>query len=177
MTKIRLRKCRTCGKAGFGKRHLPKQSTNINFNWHIFFTPACVRMFVTQLLWSFVWQRSGAPNVVGSRQVDHAWVLGVLGDKEKVSRSFRQLPLEAMKIVTLFALSAAVKFRVHPTADDEWLRPYAAYADAFVGFLISMVHRCRVLGPGLPMVNPFQVHRQPGGGRAGGQRGEQVPRV
>ncbi|CAL1157033.1 unnamed protein product [Cladocopium goreaui] len=25
-----------------------------------------------------------------------------------------------MKIVTLFALSAAVKFRVHPTADDEW---------------------------------------------------------
>ena len=61
-------------------------------------------------------------------------MLGVLGDKEKVSRSFRQLPLEAMKIVTLFALSAAVKFRVHPTADDEWLRPYAAYAayaDAF----------------------------------------------
>ena len=34
---------------------------------------------------------------------------------------FHQLPLEAMKIVTLFALSAAVKFRVHPTADDEWL--------------------------------------------------------
>jgi len=66
--------------------------------------------------------------------VDHAWVLGVLRDKEKVSRSFRQLPLEAMKIVTLFALSAAVKFRVHPTADDEWLRPYAAYADAFVVF-------------------------------------------
>ena len=33
------------------------------------------------------------------------------------------LLLEAMKIVTLFALSAAVKFRVHPTADDEWLRP------------------------------------------------------
>ena len=73
-------------------------------------------------------------------------MLGVLGDKEKVSRSFRQLPLEAMKIVTLFALSAAVKFRVHPTADDEWLRPYAAYAayaDAFVVFLyVSMVHRC-----------------------------------
>ena len=61
-------------------------------------------------------------------------MLGVLRDKEKVSRSFRQLPLEAMKIVTLFALSAAVKFRVHPTADDEWLRPYAAYADAFVVF-------------------------------------------
>lgn len=70
--------------------------------------------------------------------------------------SFQIVPpaLEAMKIVTLFALSAAVKFRVHPTADDEWLRPYApyaAYADAF-GQL------------GLPMVNPFQVHRQPGGG-------------
>jgi len=35
------------------------------------------------------------------------------------------LALKAMKItLALFALSAAVKFRVPPTADDEWWRPY-----------------------------------------------------
>lgn len=56
-----------------------------------------------------------------------------------------------MKIAVLFAASAAVKFRVHPTADDEWQEPQAvAVPDQFLPLPLHAV------------TSFSQVHWQPG---------------